>query len=537
MGVVSSNFKATVTFGGVVSNSFKSSSKTLTEGITDAEMAVARLTKKQEVLAQKIKKGTLAGKDVSRLKREYTELGKSIEEANRDAEQLNRTLRIRQVLTAPLRGAAGIGKAGLGAAMSGAGPLFGVATGLVGGALAINATTAEQAGVAKGYGVSLNKFKAWDAVGKQIGMNGEAFGDLAEELSNKIGEFKALGEQSSVSDAFTGLGITSSSLTGKTNEEQMALILNRALEVKDEQVARSMIDMVMGGEGNKILAYMKMSGKTYEELMSAQEKYILTTKKGEEGAVRGQMAMSSMWTALSSAAQEVIGTLAGDLAPSITKYADEFSSWFRTGGKDILVEGISGFATSISDFWESQLKPVLSALWRGLQVLADFIGEYFADYETKFEKANNLTEVGRAAVEEGERLAEKQGINWLDTDEFVQNFAKKETARWQAAQITKQSAQQTGMGTAYENYDLNGQERTQNAADSALLNILNDANASKNAERGMPTLQQFPFNITVQAASGDDAMTIGKKVGEAAINVFKLSLGDSGIMTPPTLGG
>jgi len=93
------------------------------------------------------------------------------------------------------------------------------------------------------------------------------------------------------------------------------------------------------------------------------------------------------------------------------------------------------------------------------------------------------------------------------------------------------------MGTAYENYDLNGQERSQNAADSTLLNILNDANTSKNAERGMPTLQQFPFNITVQAASGDDAMTIGKKVGEAAINVFKLSLGDSGIMTPPTLGG
>ena len=59
----------------------------------------------------------------------------------------------------------------------------------------------------------------------------------------------------------------------------------------------------------------------------------------------------------------------------------------------------------------------------------------------------------------------------------------------------------------------------------------------KGGALGVTPLQQFPISVTVQAASGDDAMTIGKNVGEAAINVFKLSLGDSGIMTPPTLGG
>jgi len=527
MGVVSSNFKATVTFGGVVSNSFKSSSKTLTEGITDAEMAVARLTKKQEVLAQKIKKGTLAGKDVSRLKREYTELGRSIEEANRDAEQLNRTLRIRQALTAPLRGAAGIGKAGLGAAMSGAGPLFGVATGLVGGALAINATTAEQAGVAKGYGVSLNKFKAWDAVGKQIGMNGEAFGDLAEELSNKIGEFKALGEQSSVSDAFTGLGITSSSLTGKTNEEQMALILNRALEVKDEQVARSMIDMVLGGEGNKILAYMKMSGKTYEELMSAQEKYILTTKKGEEGAVSGQMAMSSMWTALSSAAQEVIGTLAGDLAPSITKYADEFSAWFSTGGKEILVNGITSFAISISDFWTNQLSPVLSALWRGLQVLAEFINKNFADYETEFTRTSDMGIIRQLANEEWDRLNPNASM-----------FDRKAMREKKAHEDEQVARKQRELDPIYINELQKAQERPLSIDERfRAVTTFETPVLPKGGALGVTPLQQFPISVTVQAASGDDAMTIGKNVGEAAINVFKLSLGDSGIMTPPTLGG
>jgi hypothetical protein len=526
MGVVSSNFKATVTFGGVVSNSFKSSSKTLTEGITDAEMAVARLTKKQEALAQQIKKGTLAGKDVSRLKRQYTELGKSIEEANRDAERLNRTLRLRQVWAAPLRGAAGIGRAGLGAAMSGAVPLLGAATGLVGGAMAINATTAEQAGMAKGYGVSLNKFKAWDAVGKQIGMSGEAFGDLAEELSNKIGEYKTLGEMSAVSDAFKGLGIAESELTGKTNEEQMAFILNRAMQVKDEQVARSMVDMIMGGEGNKILAFMKMSGKTYEELMSAQEKYILTTKEGEEGAVRGQMAMSSMWTALSSAAQEVIGTLAGELAPSITKYADEFSSWFAMGGKETLIKGITGFATSISDFWTNQLSPVLTSLWRGLKVLADFIDKNFADYETEFARTSDEGIIRQLANEEWDRL--NPNASMFDFEAMREKKAHEDE---------QMARKQRELDPLYISELQKAQERPL-SIDERFREVAGATpTLPQGGTPGITSLQQFPINVTVQAASGDDAMTIGKKAAEAAIGVFRLNLDDSGIMTPATLGG
>lgn len=197
-------------------------------------------------------------------------------------------MRIRGAGKAILKGGLWTGKAALAGGTMGLGGIMAAGSA----AAALNAHTAEQAGMARSYGVSTNTFRAWDGIGKQMGLNGENLGDLAEELANKVGEIKSLGEQNSVTDAFKMMGLNLSDVKGKSNEDQMATVLNRALKIKDDQVARSAVDMLMGEEANKILAWMKLSGKTYEQLM---------------------------------AAQSVLGTLAGELAPSITKHADDFS--------------------------------------------------------------------------------------------------------------------------------------------------------------------------------------------------------------------
>ncbi|PKA32548.1 hypothetical protein CWR41_22770 [Cedecea lapagei] len=46
---------------------------------------------------------------------------------------------------------------------------------------------------------------------------------------------------------------------------------------------------------------------------------------------------------------ERAGTLAGELAPSITKYADDFSGWFASGGRELLVSSLMTFGSGISD--------------------------------------------------------------------------------------------------------------------------------------------------------------------------------------------
>ncbi|MBF0035813.1 hypothetical protein HAX39_25015 [Citrobacter freundii] len=565
MGTVSSSFKATVTFGGLVSSSFKSSSAILTKSIKETEVEVAKLTKKQEQLKKKIKEGTLAGKNVDKLKREYTDLDRSIKKTNEDATKLNKTLMTRKAWSVPLAGLSrhagltGLAKGVVGgvtgklkgihekglipSALSGAGAAAGglgaLVAGGIGGALTVNAETAEQVGVARTYGVNLTTFKAWDAMGKLMGLSGENIGDLGEELANKVGEFKALGKQSSVSDAFQGLGLTSADLAGKTNEEQMAMVLDTAMKANDEQVGRSMVDMLMGGEGNKILTWMKLSGKTYEQLIAEQKKYILTTDEGTDGAVRGQMALSNLWSSLGSAAEEVIGTLAGDLAPSITKYADDFASWFRTGGREVMVNGITDFASSLQDFWKSKLSPVLSALWQGLQVLAEKIQEWFPSIDVELKKTRTSEEAYQIGWRESEKNqkkeAESQGVDFVfDTDRARQD-ALAMMQQWQSIKDEQSAARTLQANGAYSGYDISGEAMSR---DDYLLSLTDPVKSTPGDESGTPLSQTFSMPITIMTQPGADASAIGDALSSTMVDFTKNIGGiSSGIYTPASYNG
>lgn len=70
-----------------------------------------------------------------------------------------------------------------------------------------NENTASMVGMTKSYDMTIDRFKAWNGIAVQAGLNGENIGDMIEKLGNKFGEFKAPGEQSSVADVFGELGI------------------------------------------------------------------------------------------------------------------------------------------------------------------------------------------------------------------------------------------------------------------------------------------------------------------------------------------
>jgi len=177
-----------------------------------------------------------------------------------------------------------------------------------------------------------------------MGLNGENFGDLLEELKNKAGEYKATGEQSSLNDAFKMLKFGAGDFAGLTNEQQFEKIMERALTHKDEQEAASAVDMLMGGEANKILTYMRLTGKSYKEMMDQQKRYNLVTKEGADGAIRGNIAFSNLRSVWGSAVEEIAGKLGGSLAPKVTQLADELSGWFKNGGIDII-------STTIRNKW------------------------------------------------------------------------------------------------------------------------------------------------------------------------------------------
>ncbi|MCZ5622340.1 hypothetical protein O5552_21450 [Escherichia coli] len=50
-------------------------------------------------------------------------------------------------------------------------------------------------------------------------------------------------------------------MAGKSNQEQVEFLFDRLLQVENEQVAAGMADALFGGEANKILTWMRLSGK------------------------------------------------------------------------------------------------------------------------------------------------------------------------------------------------------------------------------------------------------------------------------------
>ncbi|WP_075686521.1 hypothetical protein [Serratia marcescens] len=346
MAGLSQKLKAVISFGGNIDSSWGRSTDGLKKGLSSVEKQSEKLGKQQKALALEMKKAKLAGKDISGLKRDYAGVTREIKKADAAQVALNRDLQRAERLRRFGAGAkTAVGrtlKAGIGMTLGGG--ALAAAAGAILSPVNMNARTAEAVGKAKTYGVGIETYNAWDSFGKQMGLNGENFGDLLEELKNKAGEYKATGEQSSLNDAFKMLKFGAGDFAGLTNEQQFEKIMERALTHKDEQEAASAVDMLMGGEANKILTYMRLTGKSYKELMDQQKRYNLVTKEGADGAIRGNIAFSNLRSVWGSAVEEIAGKLGGSLAPKVTQLANELSAWFKNGGINII-------ATTIKDKW------------------------------------------------------------------------------------------------------------------------------------------------------------------------------------------
>ncbi|MFO6427051.1 hypothetical protein ACLBOM_21215 [Escherichia coli] len=202
-------------------------------------------------------------------------LGKKIHDATGEQDKFNRKLaRAERLERWKGRGKTAL-KAGLGLSVGAGLTLAGAA----GAALSRNSETAERAGIARSYGVDYETYAAWDSLGKQMGLNGENFGDLFEEYRNKVfDDDNGASDKGAIQQVFGALGLKAGVMAGKNNQEQVEFLFDRLLQVKDEQKAAGMADALFGGEGNKILTWMRLSGKTYRELIEEQKRYNLVTR-------------------------------------------------------------------------------------------------------------------------------------------------------------------------------------------------------------------------------------------------------------------
>lgn len=309
-----------------------------------AQSAVGDLTTAQRRLRQQMDRVTRAGGDISALQNDYDRLGREIDQATRRVNAFNRA---NDAVTRMRGYAAGLGVVAASAfAAAGTVAALGAQT---------NLATAKMDGMAKSYGMSAEQFKAWGGLAERAGLNAENTGDLVEELSNKFGEFKALGAQSAVSEVFGALGIDAAVLEGLTAADQFELIMRRLERVKDTQQAASLADMLNAGEANKIVTYIRSTGKSLDELLVSQKQFNLLTVQGTAGAVKYSSSFTNLKNTVSSAWAEIAGIAGGEMAGEVDTLAVSIGNFVREN-KTELVATFKSIATGARDFGSGVLR-------------------------------------------------------------------------------------------------------------------------------------------------------------------------------------
>ncbi|ENY9320153.1 hypothetical protein ACF5DM_001051 [Salmonella enterica] len=501
---ISQNFKTQVVFGGRIDPSFSKSADGLKQAINNTSKTLSKLTKEQGKLTNEIEKAKKSGGDITELTKKYEKLGDEIKQATTEQERLNWQLKQENKWSAKkawMKSGVSFGagkaasaiKSGL---MWGATGAAGFAVGAPATALSMNADTAEKVAFARHYGVGVEKYSAWDNIGKMAGLNGENIGDMTEELTNKIG---TVGNENTLNPMLLQLGLSKKMMANWSREKQFDVIMTRLSKMKDDKVAASLGDQLMGGEANKLLTYMKFTGKEWQEAMKEAAESNLLTQKNAEGATRAHFAMQNLWSIARSGMADMLGEISEGLAPEMKQWQTDLKGWFKEAGPEItkgIIEwtkpdesgksGLTRFKEDAKEFGEGLYK-----LGRIAWALADKFSFLLPDSDEEIQKkiteglANGSLSIGGAeGVAKGSGLEkwwreqgftdEKVGQMRRERDEgrggfdgLLELFKLKERATQQPPQVNNsgpvnivvnaapgQSAEEIG-GSVYKKFDEN----------------------------------------------------------------------------------
>ena len=238
---------------------------------------------------------------------------------------------------------------------------FGAGTALAGFTALVTSQVAETERLAQSVGTTSDITEAFGLEMKKIGLNQENFIDLMEEMNNKMGEMKGLGEFTAVEESLDILNLKFEDLQKLSPEKQFEAITKASLGMADAQKAVTAVDMLMGGEANKLIGSLRAQGLTYEDIIRKQQLYNFQTEESRKGAMRFANSSQDLMALLGSMAK----LIASELGTSLTEMVNEFTNW-ATANKEIIKSGIKEFV--------SQLTLLLSGLWTVLKTVGKFIG-------------------------------------------------------------------------------------------------------------------------------------------------------------------
>ncbi|MBH0476108.1 hypothetical protein I3B33_10565 [Salmonella enterica] len=437
---ISQKFQSTVVFGGRIDPSFSKSTDGIKQAVNQTSRTLSKLTKEQGKLTNEIEKAKKSGGDITELTKKYEKLGDEIKQATTEQERLNWQLKQENKWSAKkawMKSGVSFG-AGKAASAIKSGLMWGVtgaagfAVGAPAAALSMNADTAEKVAFARHYGVGVEKYSAWDNIGKMAGLNGENIGDMTEELTNKIGE---AGNENTLNPMLLQLGLSKKMMANWSREKQFDVVMTRLSKMKDDKVAASLGDQLMGGEANKLLTYMKFTGKEWQEAMKEATESNLLTQKNAESATRAHFAMQNLWSIAKSGMADMLGEISEGLEPEMKQWQTDLKGWFKKTGAEItkgIIEwtkpdekGDSGLTRFKKD--AKELGEGLYKLGRIAWAVADTLSFLLPDSDEEIQKKikDGLSN-GSLPISAGQTMAKNAGLDkWWNEQGFTDEKVKR----------------------------------------------------------------------------------------------------------------
>lgn len=231
--------------------------------------------------------------------------------------------------------------------LTGIGRAASIAAAAITGVVAVsNRGTAKTDALAKSVGITTENLIALSNAVKPLGFEVDNVVDLVEEMNNKFGESTGLGEQmTAVRESVQILGLEFENLKNLAPEEQFYSILDAALQLEDTQQAVSAVDMLTGGEGNKILGFLREEGKSIRQIIADQKRLNLLTEDGIAGAKKFDSAFLKLTTVGKSLVDQFSGKLGEVLGPLI----DDLVEWI-IANEDLIQSELIVWAEELGGF-------------------------------------------------------------------------------------------------------------------------------------------------------------------------------------------
>ncbi|MDY3572298.1 hypothetical protein [Enterobacter hormaechei] len=433
----------------------KSGSASTVNQIKHMERAMQTLLHKQEAVEKEIRDGVKNGRaGMSFLVEDYKKLGHGIENTRKELERLNdeqeresrqakrqeqreaRRKRYRDaflsspknvweatksapgnMLESGLRMAGGLPfaavKAIVKAPVAIAGAAVAGATGLGGGVLALNRKTAEEYRNAKKYGMTYEQYKAGSIMAEQAGLNGENYGDLTEELSNKLGEE---GNDKTVNPMLAMIGLNKHLMTG-SKQQQFDKVMSTIIEKVNngkltKQQGESLADQLMGGEANKLVTYLLSTGETYKEALKHAAELNNTTEDEARGALESSQILSNMWTSAETALAGMAGDIGKELTPQLKIWEGQFNAWVKNN-KAMITNAITEWVEGGGP------KRVVDGLVKFGRVAWEVAEKLEGLIPTETDKKTTVlkTYAQMGSIEMAEEIAKKEGLeDWFNAN-------------------------------------------------------------------------------------------------------------------------